>query len=182
MDNKKRRLQKITGIFVVLEAVFLYYLVGLLLAGYRPGHLLLGWKDLNVGLDVANPLKYFPGLIYVLKTFFPLYFDYVYRVPPSIPLSLNAINQGYATLNFFSLFWIGLIIAIVLTAILYAVRIRSKIFLGGTLVLMSILPIIFSIYPVMGNGLYFRWAFSMQLSILEAFHLSVRMKCCCLIS
>ena len=60
MDNKKRKLQKITGIFVVLEAVFLYYLVGLLMAGYRPGHLLLGWKDLNVGLDVANPLKYLP--------------------------------------------------------------------------------------------------------------------------
>ena len=51
-----------------------------------------------------------------------------------------------------------MIIAIILTAILYAVKIRSKIFLGGTLVLMSILPIIFSIYPVMGNGVYFIWS------------------------
>ena len=133
MDNKKRRLQKITVIFVALEAVFFYYLVGLLLVGYRPGHLLLGWKDLNVGPAVVNPLKYFPGLSYVLKTFFPLYFEYVYRVPPNIPLTLNAINQGYAALNFFSLFWIGLIIAIILTAILYAVKIRSKIFLGGSI-------------------------------------------------
>ena len=70
MDNKKRRLQKITVIFVALEAVFFYYLVGLLLVGYRPGHLLLGWKDLNVGPAVVNPLKYFPGLSYVLKTGF----------------------------------------------------------------------------------------------------------------
>ena len=45
MDSEKRRYLKITSIFVALEAVFSYYLVGLLLIGYRPGHLLLGWSN-----------------------------------------------------------------------------------------------------------------------------------------
>ena len=80
MDSEKRRYLKITSIFVALEAVFSYYLVGLLLIGYRPGHLLLGWSNGKVNLIFSNPLNYLPGLGYVLKTYFPIYWMYVFRV------------------------------------------------------------------------------------------------------
>ena len=160
MDSQKRRYLKITSIFVALEAVFSYYLVGLLLIGYRPGHLLLGWSNGKVNLVFSNPLNYLPGLGYVLKTYFPIYWMYVFRGPTEIPLLSNEISQIYAALNFLSLFWIGLTFAVVVTAILYSQKIKSKIISGGTSIFMGFLSMWFGIYSIMGyGGVYFRWSF-----------------------
>ena len=160
MDSEKRRYLKITSIFVALEAVFSYYLVGLLLIGYRPGHLLLGWSNGKVNLIFSNPLNYLPGLGYVLKTYFPIYWMYVFRGPTEIPLLSNEISQIYAALNFLSLFWIGLTFAVVVTAILYSQKIKLKIISGGTSIFMGFLSMWFGIYSVMGyGGVYFRWSF-----------------------
>ena len=101
-----------------------------------------------------------PGIGYVLKTYFPIYWVYVYRSPTEIPLLSNEISQIYAALNFLSLFWIGLTFAVVVTAILYSQKIKSKIISGGTSIFVDILSMWFGIYSVMGHGgVYFRWSF-----------------------
>ena len=125
--TKKRRLLKITSIFVVLEAALMYYVVGLLLVGYRPGHILLGFnpeKTVNFVIAYTYPLRYLLGLSNVLKTFFPLYWNYVYHFSneyDGLPIS----SQVADATHFLLAFWVGLIVAAIITAVVYAIKLKG---------------------------------------------------------
>ena len=76
MNRKNGKMLRITILVVVLESVFLYYSIGLLLVGYRPGDIMLGFdpqKSLNFIIAYTFPFRYFLGLGNLLKTLLPLY-------------------------------------------------------------------------------------------------------------
>ncbi len=125
MDSKKRGFLKITSILVVLEAIFQYYVVGLLLVGYRPGYALAGFNTVGMNTVFTNPLKYFPALGYLLKTFFPYYWNFYHYNPdnPGGPL-YNVFAPKPAEI-FMLAFWIGLIVAAIITAIVYAIKLKG---------------------------------------------------------
>ena len=126
MDSKKRVLLKITSILVVLETIFMYYVVGLLLVGYRPGSAIAGFNIVGTHMAFTNPLKYFPVLEYIFKTFFPYYWNFY---------NFNPLNIGDTVYNTFSnlkeaeifmlTLWIGLIIAAIITAVVYAIKLKG---------------------------------------------------------
>ena len=124
MDIKNQSVAKITSIFVVLEAAFLYYTIGLMAVGYRFGRVLTGWKVIEGHFIYYNPLKYFLGLGYMLRTLFPQYYYFWYQYPePAIFRSTS--NQTVASTNFMSALWIGLIIAAIITAVVYAIKLKG---------------------------------------------------------
>ncbi|MCL5681283.1 MAG: hypothetical protein M1515_04475 [Candidatus Thermoplasmatota archaeon] len=129
MDSNNRRIWEITSIFVALEAVFIYYVVGLLLVGYRPGSVLFGFKPAGSGLVLIvynNPLKYFLGLSYVLKTFFPTYWYHVYHFNPTYVNAVAVESQIKAANNFMFAVWLGLIVAAIIVAVVYAIKLRAN--------------------------------------------------------
>lgn len=126
MDCKKCGLLKVILIFVALETVFIYYAVGLLAVGYRPGNILHGFPHAGYLPVTSTPFQYFPGLGYLVKAFFPLYYLYyilnpdLFLVPPPWFHS-----QVVGATHFLLAFWIGLIIAAVTTAIVCSIKIKG---------------------------------------------------------
>ncbi len=97
-----------------------------MIVGYRPGHILLGYKFvIHIGqvpiYVFTNPLKYFLGLGYAVKTLFPLYWYGVYR-GGNILMDGQTVRLGT---NFMSAFWIGLIVAAIITVIIYTIKLRG---------------------------------------------------------
>ncbi|MGC8562759.1 MAG: hypothetical protein ACP5UZ_05490 [Thermoplasmata archaeon] len=124
--GSKNSVMKITTAFVALEAVFMYYVIGLILVGYRPGFALSGFNIVDSHIVFTNPVKYFPVLGYTLKTFFLYYWNYYHYNP--------AVNPGGSLYNTFDLkpveifmfaVWLGLIVVAITTAIVYAVKLRG---------------------------------------------------------
>lgn len=132
MGSENRTIQKTTGIFVALEAVFIYYIVGLLASGYRPGFVLYGgWKILQPYEVVpVNPLRNLLGLTYVVKTLFPLYWEIDVQhigILPPIPLNVTAEfhNQVIGASVFLLVFWLIMLIAGIAVALRYYRKLKA---------------------------------------------------------
>lgn len=112
MDFKKRKLLKITSVFVVIEAVFLYYIVGLFFFNPYP----------------KAQFKYLPGIGYLTKTFFPLFWHDLYHPTGSIMSAgqralLGGQFVGFE--HFIVALWYGLVVAAIITAIVYYLILRK---------------------------------------------------------
>ncbi len=114
MESRKRRMAKITAIFVALETIFLYYVIGLFYLSRIPG----------------TPFQYFPGLSYIIKTFFPIYWEFNYNYGPGRIITSQqrstALVQFHNGELFILGFWYGLIIAAILTAVVYFIKFRNS--------------------------------------------------------
>lgn len=102
---------RITSIFVALEAVFMYYIVGLYYLSRIPG----------------TPFQYFPGLGYIIKTYFPVYWNVNYQNFPVGHIITHqevgaALVQFHNGEHFILGFWYSLIIAAILTAVVYIIK------------------------------------------------------------
>jgi hypothetical protein len=131
MGSNKRRTMSITGIFVALETVLMYYFAGLLISGYRPGFILYGgWKTiLPQDVVAVNPLRNLLGLTYIVKALFPLYWEvdveHVGILPPIPPnISIELHNQVLGSTIFLLVFWAILLIAAIVLALGYSRRLK----------------------------------------------------------
>jgi hypothetical protein len=124
-QKQKREELKVTSIFAILEAVFLYYGSGLLLVGYRPGKILYGFPHAPYLGIFPTPFQPFPGLGNIVWTLFPSYvvFD-ILGADAVIPPPVLSSQVAGAT-QFLLVFWTGLITAAVVTAIVYTIRFKG---------------------------------------------------------
>lgn len=113
MDSTKRGMLRITSIFLVIEGVLMYYVVGLLLSSTPP-------------INFSR----FPGLEYVIKVFYPDYL-YVNTNPfwPGYALTsqqAGAIrNQVLGAEHFLLAFWVALIAVAVITVVVYVIKLKE---------------------------------------------------------
>ncbi len=117
MNIKRRRILKITSIFLVVEAVLMYYLLMILFFVYAPG-----------GFPGYPRYYLLPGINYILKTYYPVY----YHLPliyiggeQSEATSKAFMEQLNAGANFMRGFQIGLIAAIIVTIAVYIIKLKS---------------------------------------------------------
>ncbi len=114
MDSRKRRMVRLTSIFIALETAFMYYVIGLFYLSRIPG----------------TPFQYFPGLGYIIKTFFPVYWDVNYQNSPGEHIITHqqvgaALVQFHNGEHFILGFWYGLIIAATITAAVYIFELKN---------------------------------------------------------
>ena len=114
MDIRKRRMVQLTTIFVALETAFMYYVIGLFYLSRIPG----------------TPFQYFPGLGYIIKTFFPVYWDVNYQnFPGNHIISHQQVGEALVQFqngeHFILGFWYGLLIAATITAVVYIFELKN---------------------------------------------------------
>jgi hypothetical protein len=118
MDTNKGRLIRGTSIFIVLESLFLYYILEL-------------WYFVSTR-GIANPgfpFNYVPGVGYIVKTFYPLYWSDVYHPTNSIVtqnMRAAVVGQLMGVDHFMIVLWTALIIASVITLAFYGLKFKGS--------------------------------------------------------
>ena len=114
MESKRGRLLKVTSIFVTVEAILLYYAIGVPNLDYYPG----------------IPFKFFPGLGYIVKTLYPDFWFTNYN--PMWPGKIISAQQKVAIQiqvhnaeTFLFVFWYVMMMAAAVTAVLYAIKLSG---------------------------------------------------------
>lgn len=116
MDSRKRRIAKITSIFVVLETVFVYYANGIFLFSFSP----------------KMQFEYLPGYGYIIKTFFYYFWYEVYHpIGPgggkmvASSLQSKAFIEILGVEHFTVALFYGLIVVAVVVAVVYAIKLKA---------------------------------------------------------
>ncbi len=109
MGSRKKRIARITSTFVALEAVFLYYGIMALVFMGNPGFI----------------FNYLPGIGYVFRMLFPRAWSLLY---PSHEGRIPALTSTFSLagpFHFLFALWIVFISASIVTAIVYAIKLRE---------------------------------------------------------
>ncbi len=114
MEIRKRRMVKLTSIFVALETAFMYYVIGLFYLSRIPG----------------TPFQYFPGLGYIIKTFFYYFWYGVYHPVGTggklivSSLQSKAFIELLAVEHFTVALFYGIIAVAVMAAVVYSIKLK----------------------------------------------------------
>lgn len=111
MDSRKKRIVRMTSIFVALETVFVYYASGIFILSSSPRLM----------------FEYLPGYGYIIRTFFYYFWYGVYYppVPGRRPTISPLLAREFLGVEHFTVaLFYGLIVVAIIVAIIYAIKLK----------------------------------------------------------